>query len=417
MAVVQCTFQEENLCVLKKSYSCLITYSEIPENVNNSTFIGEHLEGKTNNDVNFIEFKKCIFSSKIPKDLTKVFPNLLGFEILNSNLKELSRSDIEQFKTLKMFCCTKTYLKYLPGDLFNGFENLEWIDLGINDLEIIEPNILNGLDKLKMVSFSKNPNYEQFYSIFNNHAPNATLDEIKTQLVEKFILSFKNLKESKEKLEIEKNIVDQKLKAAEDKYEEIKNNEMSKNGFLGEINSFIQDNSTKDFIIKIDDQEFPAHRFILAARSPTLAEILENNPEADELKLVDISVNIFEKILKFLYTDELPKCDDVELNYLHLFAATGQLKIKNLKDYAAKKIIEQINEENVIEILKLSNKYDHEELRYKSFQKIKEKYPKIPFIDDWQKDDDKILKIIEAFEECEEAVKKAHEKFKSILIA
>ena len=60
----------------------------------------------------------------------------------------------------------------------------------------------------------------------------------------------------------------------------------------------------KDFSIKIEDREFKVHKFLLAARSPTLAEMIKNNPDADELQLVDISVEIFEKILKYLYVSK-----------------------------------------------------------------------------------------------------------------
>ena len=58
---------------------------------------------------------------------------------------------------------------------------------------------------------------------------------------------------------------------------------------------------SEDFTIKIDEKEFKVHKLILAARSPTIAEMIENNLDANELNLVDLSVEIFEKILEFIY--------------------------------------------------------------------------------------------------------------------
>jgi len=61
-----------------------------------------------------------------------------------------------------------------------------------------------------------------------------------------------------------------------------------------------------------------------------MAEIFRNNPEAANLNLVDIPVDIFEIILKFLYTDELP--DENETNFVQLFVAANRLQIKELKN-------------------------------------------------------------------------------------
>ncbi|KAL7013176.1 hypothetical protein ACKWTF_015234 [Chironomus riparius] len=79
------------------------------------------------------------------------------------------------------------------------------------------------------------------------------------------------------------------------------------------------------------------HEFLLAARSPILAEILKSNPEVENLNLVEISVEIFKIILKFLYTDELPGGNGT--NVLNLFAAAGKLKIEELKNFLGTKLL------------------------------------------------------------------------------
>jgi hypothetical protein len=180
-----------------------------------------------------------------------------------------------------------------------------------------------------------------------------------------------------------------------------------------DIKSFIQDDSTKDFYIQIDDHQFPVHKFLIAARSPALAEVLKNNPEVGNLKLVDITVEVFEKILKFFYTDEL-SCDD-ETNFLHFFIAAGKLKIKGLMNFASKKVIDQLVEENAIDIFKLGFKYDNEEMRQKAFLKIKERYPKINFKDEWAADAEKVMKVIEISMKKEEAIRKIEEEYESLL--
>jgi len=45
---------------------------------------------------------------------------------------------------------------------------------------------------------------------------------------------------------------------------------------------------------------------------------------------------------------------------------------------------ESIDGDNALEILKLSKKYEHVDLRQKAFDEIKKEYPKIMFNDMWE---------------------------------
>ena len=183
-------------------------------------------------------------------------------------------------------------------------------------------------------------------------------------------------------------------------------------GLFSDLKKFLQDDSFKDFKIQIEDREFHVHKFVLVARSKTLSEIIKNNPEAEKLNLLDMSVNIFEIILKYLYTAEVP-CDD-EFDSLRLFAAAGRLRIEQLKNFAAMKILEKINGENAFEILKLCNTYEQRELRQKAFDMIKKKYPRITFEDEWIAEPESVRKIVEKFKEKEEVIRRHEEAIEKL---
>jgi len=326
-------------------YHCLVTdWQQIPEN-QELNFTGQHESGKTNMDVLYVEFRYCLVT-KVPQGLTKIFPNLEVLEICDSKLKNICKNDLIEYKNLKQFRCEYNEVEFLPGDLFEGFENLEFINFYYNKLNFIEPNILDGLEKLKYVDFRTNIIYGKCHSIIPKYSCNATLEEVKLELFEKHPKKYKLfqylrtenqlLKESKLKLETE---LDQ---------EKLKNSELTDKlqaGFLNDLKAFTQGETTKDFQIQIGDHEFPVHKFLLAARSPTLAEILKNNPEVGNLNLVDISVEIFEIILKFLYTDELP--GDDETNFLHLFAAARNQIEQQIRSRSVKTRSIQRNQEKV----------------------------------------------------------------------
>jgi len=403
---IQCSFKTAKFFD-KHIYNCLIKNQQIPKD-QELKFIGQHERGKTNNDVLSVQFNNCTVT-KIPQGITKIFPNLKILQIWSSKLINICKNDLVEYKNLETFSFENNEIEFLPGDLFEGFKNLKYICFYNNKLNFIEPNILDGLEKLKYVYFSDIPNYEKCYSVYSKYDSNATLDEVKLELFEKYPKKYEffkdlrtenqQLKESKLKLETE---LDQ---------EKLKNSELTdknQTGLFDSLKNFIQDETTKDFRIQIDDHEFPVHKFLLAARSPTLAEILKNNPEVENLNLVDISVEIFEIILKFLYTDELP--GDDETNFLHLFAATGKLKIDELRNFAANKLINLIDENNAIEVFKLSNKYEHDELKQKAFNELRKCYPNYKFKDEWITKAEVVVKAIERFKKAEEEIRKFEEE-------
>jgi len=131
---------------------------------------------------------------------------------------------------------------------------------------------------------------------------------------------------------------------------------------------------------------------LLIIQSPTLAEILLNNPDIENLNLIDISIPIFERIINFLYTDEL--VFDNETSVLPVFVAAGRLKLQKLIDCAAEKLLDQVNPENALEILNLSTKFQKNELKVKAFGEIKKKYPNIKFNDEWLGNSEKLKLII-----------------------
>jgi Leucine-rich repeat (LRR) protein len=383
---LSCTYFEETV-MNETFYVCLIDEQFVPP-VSVLDIIGEHSVGKTGKDVKEVKFRDCEVS-KVPQRLTKLFPSMTNLTIWSSNLQSVTKNDLVEYQLLKKIFFIHNELEFLPGDLFEGFKNLEVISFMGNDLRIIEPNIFDGLKKLKHVNLSKNRNFTKYFSKYLEYIDrNASLAELKNEVNQVICKNF----------QLYKNIIQKEA-------------EKQQTLFI-DINKFVMDDSFKDFNIQIGDQIFPVHKFILAARSPTIAEIIKNNPEVENLNLFDMPVEIFEKVLKYIYTDEYPTVDGLDL--LRLYAAAGRLKITELKNFAASQILRTLNADNSIEVLKLSNKYEHEELRENSFDEIKKKFPKIPFKDKWTHEPETVQMIIDKFMEKEEAKRLLDQEFEEI---
>ncbi|KAL7013148.1 hypothetical protein ACKWTF_015219 [Chironomus riparius] len=424
---IECRFRYTTFSDDKSYYSCVIKNQVIPDNCE-LILTGQHKYGKTNKDVIYVEFGRCTIT-KVPRGLKRIFPNMTMLWFCGGQIKKLSKDDFVEYRNLERFHCSKNEVEFLPGDLFEDTRNLDWICIEENKLKVVEPNILEGLDKLIYVSVQNLPEFSECFTVEDPQG--LSLAGLKRNLMQKYVNYSRSLKNSEEEL---RNEVQQLKDAKADleqqnasikeinanlqselEQEKLKNSQLlvvPQNKFLDDLKAFSQDETTKDFKIIIEDQEFPVHKFILAARSPTLAELFKANPAIENLNLVDISVEIFDKILKFLYTDELPGDDGT--NFLHLFAAAGKLKIQELKELSATKLIDRFKKNNVLEIFKLSNKYEHEELRKEAFAKLKAYYQNYKFKDEWIARPEVVEKAIEQYKKAEDEIRKLENDFVNV---
>ncbi|KAL7013121.1 hypothetical protein ACKWTF_015203 [Chironomus riparius] len=449
---IQCIFEDNIFLCGKNFFTCVVSKQIILEK-NEIRLTGcNGYQEIINEEVRAVVFKDCQIT-KVPQGLTKIFPNLKILSIWRSNLKTVTKTDLIEYRNIERIGFCNNLIEYFPGDLFEGFRNLNEIGMFGNKLKIIEPNVLDGLDKLEHVDFRDNDKYTKCYSKLATYQSNATLDDVKNEIFVRYYKDHKNidkmlksgdenkvlrnsndfLTQRVQRLENEIRDLRQKLDRSE-KIQKILNLQKKLDGInlanpdvkkqksplkvptniITDLRNLLQtDEIFKDLKVVIDGREFPVHKILIAARSPTLAEILRNNPEVENLNLIDISVDIFEIILKFLYTDELPGDDGT--NFLHLFAAAGKLKIEELKKYSGTQLINQVDGNNALDILKMSNKYQQMELKHKSFDVLKKEYPKIVFEDEWATDIEKVIKIIEAFKMKEELINKAEKEFQDLM--
>ncbi|KAL7013278.1 hypothetical protein ACKWTF_015314 [Chironomus riparius] len=418
---VQCNYYEHSWPNYpNKFYCCFVASQQIVDD-QELEFIGNHLNCKTSNDVTSIYFLNCNLN-KLPKNLSKVFPNLNIIKIQNSKLKTICKNDLSGFKQLKLFHCYNNDIEFVPGNLFEDSKCMEWITIYENNkLKIIEPNLLDKLQNLKRVDLRGYLNHNIEFTVWNS--PKSTLDEVKNDLAEKFFAldlpSVKDfiMKQEDPLKELKKYLTKVKTTDANEKILKLKN-EITKdsiqNGLLGDLKRFLQNENVKDFKIIIGSKEFMVHKFLLAARCPTLAETFSKNPDADSLKLIDITEEMFEKILKFLYTDELP--DEAGMNYVQLFGAAGRLQIIELKNFAVEKILENISNLNALELLTMANRYKHDELIQAAFKEVKKKYPEIPFKNEWFKDPERVVMVIEAFLKKEGAIRRITTEYENLIL-
>lgn len=389
---VICSYAESVWMIHGKVYFCRIDSKFISEH-SELEFIGTHLDGRKNENVDGVTFEDCKIT-KVPQGLTKIFPNLKFLSVFNSKLKTVEYEDLKEYSAVREFEFGSNEIEYLPGDLFTGMRNLELISFNDNKIQIIEPNLLDGLHKLKFVSFAKNRCIDLLYHCDDNYK-NATLEEIKREFYVTYSNSpLRNIFDKIQKLKFEnQKLQAENLPILNESLAFISSPSCPENGVFEDFSRMIKNEELKDFIIKVENVDFKVHKCVLVARSSVFAEMIKSNTVAECLKLVDVTVEIFQEILKFMYTDELPKSDSI--NFVHLLMAAGRLNIEKLKRFAADKLIGRINPDNALEILSLSSKYGCEKLQQKSFEEIQKIFPDKKLDTCLANQVDKLRKIIE----------------------
>ncbi|XP_047042746.1 BTB/POZ and MATH domain-containing protein 2-like [Lolium rigidum] len=120
----------------------------------------------------------------------------------------------------------------------------------------------------------------------------------------------------------------------------------------------------------VNDKTFPAHRAVLAARSPVFrAELFGSMAEAtmSSITLHDITPATFKVMLRFIYTDELPVEDehlDSSIEMIqNLLAAADRYALDRLKFICAQKLWDKVTIGTVATILACAETYNCHELK------------------------------------------------------
>ena len=114
------------------------------------------------------------------------------------------------------------------------------------------------------------------------------------------------------------------------------------------------------------DKKFDCHKIILASRSPVFKDMFESNMKENINGIIvmnDISLEVFESMLKYIYTGEAPKIETYDTFALGLFIAADRFKLVKLKELCEKQLTSQINFENCMNLLALGDKHNASSLK------------------------------------------------------
>jgi speckle-type POZ protein len=119
-----------------------------------------------------------------------------------------------------------------------------------------------------------------------------------------------------------------------------------------------------DVTFRVGGESFPAHRQIVAARSPVLKALLAGThleASAAEVELAEVEPSVFGALLHFLYTEELPEelrgealsCEAAQ----HLLVAGDRWEVHELLDMCATRLSETLEVDTAADTLVLAQQH------------------------------------------------------------
>jgi len=133
--------------------------------------------------------------------------------------------------------------------------------------------------------------------------------------------------------------------------------------FQDHMGSLLRDGKYADCSIKCEGRQFNVHSFIMAARSPHFARFLEHDTavQGNKTMLVeDISAEVMEELLVYVYTDKAPHLDVMATD---LLKAADMYELEHLKVMCEVSMRQTLDSDTAAELYALSDMYHAKQLR------------------------------------------------------
>lgn len=145
-----------------------------------------------------------------------------------------------------------------------------------------------------------------------------------------------------------------------------------------------------DVTLVVNQKEFNVHRAILAAHSDYFKAMFTSNfKESAESRIFinEVKVDIFQKLLEFIYSQKLPT--DLENSALDLFVVADKYGLGSLADICRRYLQKNVCFKNCVDLLMMADQYALEELRDKVIRFMVKNIESVIQLETW-----KNLKIV-----------------------
>ncbi|KAJ8672882.1 hypothetical protein QAD02_004143 [Eretmocerus hayati] len=137
-----------------------------------------------------------------------------------------------------------------------------------------------------------------------------------------------------------------------------------------DFSSMMENGKLSDVDLVMGEQVIRAHKVVLAFRSPVFMAMFENKMQEtllNEVDIPDISFDVMQKLVTYIYTDKVENIEDTAED---LLAAAEKYQVEGLKYFCSEFLISKIKLENVIATSILGDLYHANYLKEQSLNFI-----------------------------------------------
>lgn len=332
---IACKFGDVHWLLLlpKTIYTCTVNSCNIrTREIAIAAFKGKHETSKNNNSVTALRFVDTDVRY-IPKNLTKIFPNLTYLAIRNCGLKEVLAADMMGLARLQVFWVPENKITMLPVDLFKRMPILKEVDFKSNLIQKLDVKVLEPIKNLILSFCVEN---------------NVGIDEMfkkKNGTIEDFINRLKILGINEE-------------------------NSTSSEMMSKQLENLYATGKHSDFTIKVRDKEYRVHKCILASQSSVFDNMFSENVEDATNtfnKIKNFSQETFEEFLRYFYHKTVLS----EEKSVDLLELAAEFDFSILRRECEAIVSQTINTANVCQIYNLAVIHSLPQLKRTAFDVIK----------------------------------------------
>ncbi|KAE8599607.1 hypothetical protein XENTR_v10017252 [Xenopus tropicalis] len=151
---------------------------------------------------------------------------------------------------------------------------------------------------------------------------------------------------------------------------------------LRQLNEFRESRLLTDVIICTGDCEFPCHRTVLASSSPYFRAMFCNNfieSTQEKVTLLGVDSDSLSQLICYVYTGEILITRD---NVLNLINAASMLQYGKLLETCSKYLQDQLNPQNCLSMMRLSEFFSCMSLKQKSWDMALKYFSEVSLSDD-----------------------------------
>ncbi|KAL6953836.1 hypothetical protein U1Q18_046966 [Sarracenia purpurea var. burkii] len=137
-------------------------------------------------------------------------------------------------------------------------------------------------------------------------------------------------------------------------------------GLSEELGSLLKNGKFSDVTILVNGTEYPVHKTLLVARSSVFSAMFKQNgmleSENNRIEITDIGENVMEEMLRYIYTGNVEKLDELAGDLLE---AADKYDLGKLKTMCENALISNLSVDSAAETLALADLHHANELKSK----------------------------------------------------